>query len=79
MGWIHYDYCELVCAIDWSSEHADKYVIVAFVTCFIAPAFTMIFCYSVILKVSVNSEGHLQFLNICPTYFLYCMVMHDEA
>ena len=53
MKWIHYDYCEVVCAIDWSSPHADKFVIVAFITCFLAPAFTMLFCYSVIFKVRI--------------------------
>ena len=51
MQWIHYDYCEVVCAIDWGSKHADKFVIVAFITCFIAPAVTMLVCYSVIFRV----------------------------
>lgn len=51
MNWIHYDYNEMVCAIDWSSHGADVYVIVAFVTCFGVPAVTMVICYSSILKV----------------------------
>ena len=51
--WIHYDYTELVCAIDWFSEGADTYVIIAFITCFLTPALTMLISYSVILKVSI--------------------------
>lgn len=54
LRWIHYDYCEAVCAIDWSSEGADKFVIVAFVTCFITPALTMVVCYTIIFRVSVS-------------------------
>ncbi|XP_067942808.1 D(1) dopamine receptor-like [Watersipora subatra] len=50
MQWINYDYYEIVCAIYWPSERADTYVIVACITCFLAPGLTMLICYSIIFK-----------------------------
>ncbi|XP_067938801.1 D(1) dopamine receptor-like [Watersipora subatra] len=60
MQWIHYDYCEIVCAIDWSSKHADKFVIAAFITCFIVPASTMLVCYTVIFKKSMAYTAEIK-------------------
>ena len=52
MNWVHYDYWEGVCAIDWHLEkqQAVYYVIVAFMVCFILPAVIMLYCYYWIIK-----------------------------
>ena len=52
MQWVHYDYWEGICAIDW---HKDKvnvviYVITACVLCFLVPGMVMIFSYTSIIR-----------------------------
>ena len=52
LHWIHYDYWEVICAIDWQYEkkQAVYYVITARVDCFLLPAFIMLFCYTNIIR-----------------------------
>ncbi|ELU10639.1 hypothetical protein CAPTEDRAFT_54000, partial [Capitella teleta] len=50
LGWIHYDYWEVVCAIDWQKESAVYYVYVAFCVNFALPGLIMLFCYVAIIK-----------------------------
>ena len=52
LHWIHYDYWEVICAIDWQYEkkQAVYYVITACIVCFLLPAFIMLFCYTNIIR-----------------------------
>ena len=53
VGWVHYDYWEAVCAINWRSEPRTgpiNYVIAAFVLCFVLPSVVMLASYSVTMK-----------------------------
>lgn len=53
VGWVHYDYWEAVCAINWHQEPRSgriNYVIVAFVLCFILPSVVILISYSVTIK-----------------------------
>lgn len=49
--WIHYDYWEAVCAIDWQTEiiQARYYVVTACIICFIIPGVLMSINYSLIM------------------------------
>ncbi|XP_076313685.1 5-hydroxytryptamine receptor 4-like [Tachypleus tridentatus] len=50
-NWIHFDYWEAVCAIKWEVNLAIiAYVIIAFLCCFIAPAGTIVFYNTTILR-----------------------------
>ena len=69
LGWIHYDYWEAVCAIDWQFEksRAMVYVIIAFVLCFVLPGGVMVYCYVVILKAVHGRKSILVRINSRPT------------
>ncbi|XP_013406629.1 5-hydroxytryptamine receptor 4 [Lingula anatina] len=50
LDWVHYDYWEVVCAINWhyQQDMAVFYVVIAFIVCFLVPAVIMVGCYSCI-------------------------------
>ena len=50
LDWNHYDYWEMVCAVDWRQANTAYYVIVACICCFLLPASILVFCYFLILK-----------------------------
>jgi len=57
-GWVHYDYWEAICAINWHQEPRSgpiNYVLVAFAICFILPALTMLVCYTVTIRYAKKS------------------------
>ncbi len=58
LKWVHYDYWESICAIDWQYEkrQAVYYVIVAFVVCFMIPGCAMVFCYTMIIRQARKSQ-----------------------
>ena len=58
-GWIHYDYWEVICAIDWQKEKekAVYYVIVACVACFLIPGVVMTFCY---IKIAIEAKRSIE-------------------
>lgn len=49
--WVHYDYWEAICAINWQYEkqQAVYYVIVAFIVNFAAPGVVILVCYLLII------------------------------
>ncbi|KAK2142132.1 hypothetical protein LSH36_994g01040 [Paralvinella palmiformis] len=52
-GWVHYDYWEAICAINWHREPRVgpiNYVIGAFALCFIVPAIVILVCYTVTIR-----------------------------
>ncbi len=52
LHWVHYDYWEVICAIDWQyqKQQAVYYVITACVVCFLIPGLVMCFCYLNIIR-----------------------------
>ena len=50
LHWNHYDYWEVICAVDWSHETAVYYVIIACIVCFLIPGGTMVFCYTNVIR-----------------------------
>ncbi|KAI0237883.1 hypothetical protein LSAT2_011490, partial [Lamellibrachia satsuma] len=50
LHWNHYDYWEVICAVDWIHETAIYYVIIACIVCFLLPGGTMIFCYTNVIR-----------------------------
>lgn len=52
LKWVHYDYWEAICAIDWHREkvQAVYYVIVAFILCFVVPGGVMTAAYFSIIR-----------------------------
>ncbi|KAK2141295.1 hypothetical protein LSH36_1126g00046 [Paralvinella palmiformis] len=52
-GWVHYDYWEAICAINWHQEPRSgpiNYVIAAFALCFVLPAIVMSISYTVTIR-----------------------------
>ena len=64
--WIHYDYWEGVCAIDWFYQKAQAiyYVITACVLCFAVPGVIMIYCYVCIMREAHRSQKKI--IRIAP-------------
>ncbi|XP_071492547.1 D(1) dopamine receptor-like [Diadema antillarum] len=58
MRWVIYDNAEIICAINWESNHQQilAYTISAFVICFMSPIFVMVYSYVGIYKVA-NSHA----------------------
>jgi hypothetical protein len=53
LGWIKYDYEEVVCAIDWyQGTSTIYYVVVANILCFIIPGVILVYCYVVVAKIA---------------------------
>ena len=50
LHWNHYDYWEVICAVDWSHETVVYYVIIACTMCFLLPGATMVFCYTHVIR-----------------------------
>ena len=55
LQWVHHDYWEGVCAIDWfyQKQEAVYYVITAFILCFAIPGVIMTFCY---IRISISAR-----------------------
>ena len=62
LKWVHYDYWEAVCAIDWhgAQEQAVYYVIVACILCFGVPGSIMLYCYFHIIREARKCQRHVQ-------------------
>ena len=60
LHWVHYDYWEAICAIDWQVEKqtAVYYVIVAFVVNFGVPGMVMLVCYLAIVHEAKKHKVH---------------------
>ena len=58
LHWVHYDYWEAVCAINWfyQKKQAVYYVISAFTLCFALPGGVMMYCYISIMKEAQRSQ-----------------------
>ncbi|CAD5115154.1 DgyrCDS4157 [Dimorphilus gyrociliatus] len=56
-GWVHYDYWEAICAIDWNMEGTVIYVIAAFTMCFAIPFVGLVFIYSSIIKAAFTKNS----------------------
>lgn len=60
LDWVHYDYHEMVCAINWwhdgSLNSILVYVVVAFVVCFAAPC--IVICYSYVIIIAAARKLH---------------------
>lgn len=56
-GWVHYDYWEAICAIDWDMEGAVTYVVAAFTLCFAVPFFGLVFIYASIIKAAFTKSS----------------------
>ena len=61
-GWVHYDYWEAVCAINWEAGGRDVqyYVIIACILCFLVPAGIMLFCYVNIIRQARLCHRHIR-------------------
>ncbi|XP_074652990.1 histamine H2 receptor-like [Tubulanus polymorphus] len=59
--WVHFDYWEIVCAIDWfvKSNGIIVYVIVANLLCFMAPGAIMVFTYYKIIAVTKKLKSQV--------------------
>ena len=59
LGWIHYDYWEAICAVDWFEQQPEAliFVGVAFPTCFLMPGLIMLYSYSCVLRVVSKSKA----------------------
>lgn len=62
LHWVHYDYWEGVCAINWQHHQQQSvyYVIVACVLCFGVPGFVMIYCYVHIIREARKCQRLIQ-------------------
>ena len=55
-GWVHYDYWEAICAVDWQNSNGKiLYVSFAFIFCFFIPGCVIIYCYASIICTAQRS------------------------
>lgn len=54
MRWVIFDNAEIICAVDWESDHSKilAYTVSAFVICFMSPILVMFYCYIGIYRVA---------------------------
>ncbi len=55
--WVKYDYWEGTCAIQWHQQRDQtlRYVITAFVVCFLFPSIILVVCYSQVVKTAKST------------------------
>lgn len=62
LKWVHYDYWEAICAIQWHLNRPPSliYVIVAFLACFLGPGIVLVYCYVTIVKTAKKYQARIK-------------------